>query len=101
MHSGTFLNILHVFWNILEHSACILHAFWNILDHFTEYKYVPRAYSPEYKCVPRAGSLWYIVLLKALSTNMSLRSLSKVSEYKYVPRAGGPEYKCVLGHCVD
>jgi len=33
MHSGTFWNILHAFWNILEHSACIMHAFLNILEH--------------------------------------------------------------------
>ena len=42
MHSGTFWNILHAHWNILELSACILKhsgtfcmhsgTFWNILD---------------------------------------------------------------------
>ena len=45
MHSGTFWNILHAFWNILElsgtfcmHSGTFwnfLHAFWNILEHST------------------------------------------------------------------
>ena len=28
MHSGTFWNNFHAFWNILEHSG----TFWNILD---------------------------------------------------------------------
>ena len=35
MHSGTFWNFLHAFWNILHHSGTfwnILHAHWNILE---------------------------------------------------------------------
>ena len=61
LHSGTFWNFLHAFWDILEHSECILNAFLKILEHSGTFWNILEHSGIFWNILDHSGRFWKIL----------------------------------------